>query len=105
MSTISEEIDVRISERISDNCSERISVDFNKQISVEFSEQIGGSSTEIIRVEIRGAKVRPLPFPSLLFERRMPAFCGYIFQLVDSKVLTRTRGGCKDPALHANKTC
>ena len=51
-----------------------MSVDFNEQISVESSEQIAGNSIEIIRVEIGGAKVRPLPLPSLLLERRMPAF-------------------------------
>ena len=74
MSKVSEEICVKNSAQINGKFSERISVDFSEQSRVGLSPQIGGSSTEIIRVEIRGAKVRPLPVPSLLFERRMPAF-------------------------------
>ena len=65
---------VNFGEQISAKLSERVSFDFSEENCVEFSEQIGGRSTEIIRVEIRGAIVRPLPFPSLLCERRMPAF-------------------------------
>ena len=74
MSENSEEISVKFSEQISVKFSERISVDFSEQISVEFSEQISGSSAEIIRVEIRGAKIRALPVPNLPCERAMPAF-------------------------------
>ena len=64
VSEINEEISVQISEHISVELSERITVDFGDAINVEFSEQINGISNGTFRVEIRGAKVRPLPIPT-----------------------------------------